>query len=72
MPIRPMVMVPGSGVAEVGTPGTVTPKAVPNEKMAALAVVLAVTPFTAKVKVAVPFKKGLCGPFPLIEPLAFV
>ena len=62
--------VPPSGTLG-GTPGTLIPGTVPNEKVAAVTVVFAVIPVILMVQVAVWFMKGLCGLFPAIEALAF-
>src|SRR5438445_10566188 len=61
--------VPPSGTP--GTPGTLLPAVVPNEKVAAVTMVFAVIPVILMVQVAVWFMKGLCGLFPAIEALAF-
>jgi hypothetical protein len=70
--------VPGSGVVEPpppppppGTPGTLLFAVVPNEKLAAVIVVAAVTPVTAKLNVAVLEMNGLWAGFPAIEEFAF-
>src|SRR2546430_17066890 len=60
--------VPPSGTP--GTPGTLLPAVVPNEKVAAVTMVFAVIPVILMVQGAVWFLKGVCGVFPSIEALA--
>jgi len=74
--------VAGSGVVLVpqpATPGvptqpvTLLPAVVPKENVALVTVVLWSTPARPVIEnVAVWLRKGLCGPFPAIEPLALV
>jgi len=56
----------------VGTPTTLEPAVVPNEKVAAVTVVAAVMVPSVIVNVAVWLRNGLCGPLPAIEPLALL
>jgi hypothetical protein len=66
------VRVVGSGTGVTATtPGTVIPGVVPNEKVAPVRVVEALTGALI-VNVAVWLMKGLCARLPAIEPLALV
>jgi hypothetical protein len=62
----------GSGTAPGGSaPGTLSPASPPNEKIALVTVVSEVTPERPVMwNVALPLRKGLCGLFPAIDPLA--
>ncbi len=62
----------GSGTDGVGTPDTLTPNMVANEKVALLTVVPAVIAESEMTKVADWFKNGLCGPLPAMEALEVV
>ena len=61
----------GSGVP-TGMPGMLIPAVVPNENVALVTDVPAVTPATERVNVPCWLIKGLWGPFPAIEPLALL
>ena len=65
-------VVPPSGTFEPGgIPETLIPALVPNEKVALVTVVSIFTPgMLVMTKVALKLRKGLCGPFPAMEPLA--
>lgn len=54
----------------MGVPGTFTPAVVPNENVALVTLVAAVTPAIAKVNVADWFKNALCAGLPAIDPFA--
>lgn len=56
-PSSKSIQVEGSGTAAV--PASVLPAAVPNEKVVAVTVVVAVTPATARLKVTPLSRKGL-------------
>jgi hypothetical protein len=56
----------GSGT----TPVTLLPAVVPNEKTALSTLEAEVTPGALIVNEADPFRNGLCGPFPAIDPPA--
>lgn len=69
-PIPSSAIVVGSGTELVGVPASVLPAVVPNENVAAVIVVLAVTVGTEIVNVVPLSRNGLCGPLPAIEPFA--
>jgi hypothetical protein len=59
MPIRKSVQVDGSGINVRFVPARVSPARVPNEKVALVTVVAAVTPGTARLNVTPLSRKGL-------------
>ena len=65
-------IVRGSGTGESGTATMSSPAEVPNENVGLRIAVEGVRPGMLKTNVTDWSKKGLCGPFPAMEPLALL